>query len=86
MFNVCDSVDAAALVSAGVASVVTCNGLVSDDVACLFTQSFYASLARRSVRQSFDDACATLAAHHPSIDHPYELHPAANTLPDPADG
>ncbi|MGH8897338.1 MAG: hypothetical protein ACRDZ4_10035 [Egibacteraceae bacterium] len=74
VFNVCDSTDAATLTSDGVAFVVTCARQVDDDAARLFAGEFSRGLMRRSVRDSFEGACATLRNRHPETDKMYELH------------
>ncbi len=74
VFNICDSTDAATLLSDGVAFVVTCTGPVNDDAARLFAGEFSRCLMRLSVRDSFNSACATLRNRHPETDKLYELH------------
>lgn len=79
VFNSCDSTDAAALARDGVRFIVTCNGTVGDDAGCLFTRAFYSSIIRRSIRNSFDDACAILVSRYPQTDDMYELWPHSGT-------
>jgi len=80
VLNVCDSTDAGALARDGVRFVITCNGTVGDDAARLFTRALYSSLIRRSIRSSFDDACAALASHYPQADDRYELQHSGSDM------